>query len=110
MAGGNGFTVRDVTGERYEILDGTVVAGAAHYLDVPAARERILYHTVVDDAFAGRGAGSALARAAVDGTVAAGLTVVPVCPFVKAWLRRHPEFAGVTGVVRPEHLAAVTRR
>src|ERR1039457_4041499 len=36
-----------------------------------------------------------LVRAAVAKAAADGLTVVPLCPFAKAWLERHPEVAAL---------------
>jgi uncharacterized protein len=55
---------------------------------------RITYpHTEVPDALEGRGVGSALARTALDYARAAGLKVVPLCPFVRAYIDRHPEYA-----------------
>jgi predicted GNAT family acetyltransferase len=49
---------------------------------------------VVDPAIEGRGVASALTRAALDWAQSQGMRVEPVCPYVIAWLRRHPEYAG----------------
>jgi predicted GNAT family acetyltransferase len=49
-------------------------------------------HTKVEPDFEGAGAGSALARAAMDDARAKGRTVVPICPFVSGWLEKHPEY------------------
>ncbi|GEO95547.1 GNAT family N-acetyltransferase [Kocuria turfanensis] len=96
---------------RYELLDGGTVVGEAHYrpFGTPAGPQRIFFHTTVDDDREGEGLGSRLAAAALEDTVAAGLTIVPVCPFIAAWLRGREEFAGHVGPVRPGHLAAVRR-
>jgi predicted GNAT family acetyltransferase len=54
---------------------------------------RILYlHTEVPPALEGRGIASALARAALEDARARNLTVVPLCPFVSAYIQRHPEY------------------
>ena len=53
----------------------------------------VLTHTEVDPAAEGKGVGSALARAALDGARAAGLRVVPQCPFIATWIERHPDYA-----------------
>lgn len=59
----------------------------------------VLVHTEVPKAFEGRGCGSMLVRAAVDYARAHHLRVVPACPFARAYLQRHPEYAeGVDGV------------
>lgn len=44
----------------------------------------------------GRGIGSALARAGLDYARANSLTVVPQCPFVRAYIERHPEYQSLT--------------
>lgn len=49
-----------------------------------------LQHTVVPEADRGHGVGGALVRAAFDHARATGAKVIPTCPFVKAWLERHP--------------------
>jgi len=51
----------------------------------------VLVHTEVPPAFRGRGIGTALVKAGIDAARREGLRVVPVCPFVKAFLRTHPE-------------------
>lgn len=50
-------------------------------------------HTIVDPAYEGRGVGSALVRFALDAVRADGeLVVVAQCPFVAAWIDRHPAY------------------
>ncbi|UOR02543.1 N-acetyltransferase [Leucobacter allii] len=49
-------------------------------------------HTEVDPAFSGRGLGGTLVEAALTRSRELGRTIVPHCPFVAAWLRRHPGF------------------
>ena len=53
-----------------------------------------LLHTEVPEDFRGRGLGEQLVRAALDFAHFHQLKVVPVCPFVKAYLQKHPEAAG----------------
>jgi predicted GNAT family acetyltransferase len=52
-----------------------------------------LIHTEVPQASRGRGLGNQLIRAALDFAQFNQLKVVPVCPFVKAYLQKHPEAA-----------------
>ena len=52
-----------------------------------------LIHTEVPKPLEGRGYASALARTALDYAKQNQLTVVPYCPFVRAYLQRHPEYA-----------------
>jgi predicted GNAT family acetyltransferase len=55
----------------------------------------IIDHTGVPPAFRGTGAGLALVARAVEDARAAGLTILPLCPFAAAQFRRHPEWADV---------------
>jgi predicted GNAT family acetyltransferase len=52
----------------------------------------LLQHTSVPDELEGQGIGAKLARAALDDARANGLTVVPNCPFVASYIRRHPDY------------------
>jgi hypothetical protein len=49
-------------------------------------------HTEVPPALGGRGVGSTLIKGALDLVRAQGLKVVSKCPFVSAYLGKHPEF------------------
>lgn len=83
--------VRDNPDEgRYELLVDGELAGVAEYRD--RENRRIFVHTVVDEAYAGRGLGSRLAKGALDDALARGLRIVPRCPFIRAWLERHPDY------------------
>ena len=53
----------------------------------------VLIHTEVPEQFEGHGTGGALVTAAIGRAVRDGLTVVPLCPFARGWLERHPEVA-----------------
>jgi uncharacterized protein len=50
-----------------------------------------LIHTEVPPSLRHRHLGEALVTAALDQARVAGLRVVAICPFVKAYLRRHPQ-------------------
>jgi len=54
-------------------------------------------HTEVPPALGGRGVGSTLVRGALDLVRAQGLKVVSKCPFVSAYLGKHPEFNDLLG-------------
>jgi uncharacterized protein len=77
--------------KRYEARVDGELAGSAYY---DTADDLIVFtHTEVDDAFEGHGVGSALARAALDAVRADGRRkVVARCPFIKAWIDRHPAY------------------
>ena len=50
----------------------------------------VLVHTEVPPALRGRHIADALAKAGIDAAHAEGLQMAAVCPFVKAYLRKHP--------------------
>ncbi|MGO4855521.1 GNAT family N-acetyltransferase [Phaeovulum sp. W22_SRMD_FR3] len=52
-------------------------------------------HTFVPDSMRGTGAGQALAARLVADARAEGVKIVPLCPFVAAQARRHPDWADV---------------
>lgn len=81
--------VTDNTAEhRFEVhLDGDVAF--AEYRLKPG--QIILPHTVVPPAFEGKGVASALARHAFGEARARGLKVIPTCPFMAGWIKKHPE-------------------
>jgi predicted GNAT family acetyltransferase len=51
-----------------------------------------LIHTHVPGALEGRGIGGALARTGLEYAREHGIKVVPLCPFVRSYLERHPEY------------------
>ena len=55
-------------------------------------------HTGVPDAFRGTGAGLSLVRRLVADARAEGFKIVPLCPFVNAQRRKHPEWADAFNV------------
>jgi predicted GNAT family acetyltransferase len=48
-------------------------------------------HTEVHPALEGRGIAAGLVRAALHHARASGLKVVPLCSYVRAYMRRHPD-------------------
>jgi uncharacterized protein len=76
---------------RYEAwVDGEVVGISQYELTDDAI---VFLHTVVGEGYEGQGVGSAIARYALDDARARGLRVRPLCPYIKGWLERHPEYA-----------------
>jgi uncharacterized protein len=67
-----GFTVYHVRGDR-------------HYF----------VHTEIDAGHEGEGLGSVLVRGALDDVRSRRQTIVPLCPFVTAWLARHPDYQDI---------------
>jgi predicted GNAT family acetyltransferase len=55
----------------------------------------IIDHTGVPEALGGMGVGKALVEYMVHDVRARGLKVVPLCPFTKATLQKHPEWQDI---------------
>jgi predicted GNAT family acetyltransferase len=76
---------------RYELLVDGAHAGELVYRDRGGGVVAFL-HTEVDPTLQRRGLGTALVTGALDDARARGQKVVPLCPFVDAFVRRHPEY------------------
>lgn len=50
-------------------------------------------HTLVPDAFRGRGIAEKLVKTAIDDAERNNLQIIPVCSYVAVQFRRHPEWA-----------------
>lgn len=83
--------VRNAEQHRYELWLGDRLAGFAQYRE--RADRTIFVHTVIDEAFEGRGLGTVLADAALADVVQHGRTIVPLCPFIARYLRKTSNYA-----------------
>ncbi|MBC7270096.1 MAG: N-acetyltransferase [Streptomyces sp.] len=90
------------TERRYEILVDGRRAGLTAYRDLGG--QRVFFHTEIDEAFAGQGLAPQLVQQALDDVRASGMRIVPVCPYVAKFLKRHDEFADITDRVTPDVL------
>ena len=50
----------------------------------------VLIHTEVPEALRGHHIGERLVKAALDAARAEGSRTVPICPFVRAYMKKHP--------------------
>ena len=75
---------------RFEISVDGELAGYTSYRSRPGVRAFI--HTVVGARFEGRGYASRLIAAALDATRREGLTIEPICPYVRSFLAKHAEY------------------
>ena len=76
--------------KRFEVLLDDEVAGFTTYQTVAGAVA--FMHTEIDERFEGQGLGSTLVRRALNDVRDRGLDVLPYCPFVRAYIRRHREY------------------
>jgi len=86
------FTVDDQPKRhRYEISVDGEVAGFVRYVRHPDHLD--LVHTEVGPAYEGRGVAARLVAGVLADVRAAGGRIVPSCPYIAAYLKRHPDQA-----------------
>ncbi|MFN4100226.1 MAG: GNAT family N-acetyltransferase [Pararhodobacter sp.] len=86
---------REVSGSkgRYLLRAGGAEAELTYSVTSPSLI--IADHTGVPDSLRGTGAGQALVERLVADARSEGVKIVPLCPFVNAQRRRHPDWADV---------------
>jgi predicted GNAT family acetyltransferase len=77
---------------RVRTRDGVVLDGVGVTEYVRHGTTIVLAHTEVPESLSGRGVGTALAVYALDDARRRGLAVVPRCPFIASFIRRHREY------------------
>lgn len=82
--------VHDDEKHRYELWVGDTLAGVGEYRE--HGDRTVFTHTEIDEAFGGRGLGTVLAAEAVEDAVRRGRVIVPLCPFIAAYLRKNPKY------------------
>lgn len=83
-------TVRDNNEEsQYEIQVGPTVAGYSEYRLEPDTIT--FFHTEISPDFGGQGLGGKLAGQALADVRDRGLAVIPECPFIRGYIRKHPD-------------------
>ena len=104
MAEVTGLRVEDnEAANRYEARIDGELAGYAAY--IPAQGMLVFSHTEVEPVHEGQGIGSALARAALDDVRAKGLKVMPLCPFIHAWMANHPDYTDLAFNAPPSRVS-----
>jgi len=89
---------REVQGHhgRYVIAHGEEEAELTYSITTPTLV--IADHTSVPDSFRGTGAGQALVTRLVADARTEGFKIMPLCPFVNATRKKHPEWADAFSV------------
>lgn len=94
--------INNVEGSQYEaVVDGQVAFAAYERRN----DEIVFTHTVVPPDLEGKGLASAIVRTALDDARANHVSVVPLCPFVASYIRRHQEYLDL---VSPAYRSRVT--
>jgi uncharacterized protein len=87
LPSGGALVTDNATMKRFEI----VVDGGVAFLEYERTGYALtLIHTEVPPAFRGRHLGETLVDAALQSARAAGLRIIAVCPFARAYMRKHP--------------------
>jgi predicted GNAT family acetyltransferase len=75
-------------------VDGKLAGYSAYEL---SGNTLVFLHTEVDDAYEGQGVGSSLVRRSLDQLRERnGVRVTASCPFVRSWMRKHPDYLDLT--------------
>lgn len=92
----------------YEIFvdESGAPAGFTQFFDYvkEGTQQRIFPHTIIKDEFGGHGLASTLVKDALDQAIDAGYEPVIVCPYIKGWVQKHPDYAEKTAKPAPAHL------
>jgi predicted GNAT family acetyltransferase len=77
---------------RYEARIEGALAGISEY-ELTEDNIIVFLHTVVAQKYEGQGVGGAIAKYALDDARARGMHVLALCPFIRSWMERHPEYS-----------------
>ena len=78
---------------RYELHVGTELAGIVTYQLRNHGTVISLLHTEVEPAFQGAHLATHLAQFILDDARKRGLAVLPFCPYITSWIKKHPDYA-----------------
>lgn len=78
---------------RYELHHMGELAGFVEYKLRQHETVISLVHTEIEPAFQGQGLATHLARFSLDDARKRGLAVLPLCPYINSWIKKHPDYA-----------------
>ncbi len=103
MAGGQAGISNNEAANRFE----AAIAGGTAFLNYRRTPLEIIFtHAEVPVELEGHGIGSKMVLTALEFARQHGLKVVPLCPFVAGYIRRHPDYVDL---VRPDYRTRVAQ-
>ena len=81
--------INNTADNRFEVQEGEHLAVIDYYRK---GNNIVFTHTGVPDALGGQGVAGKMAKTALEYASSEALDVEPLCPFVRAYIRRHPEY------------------
>ena len=85
--------INNESGKRFEF---TVDGSTAFILYKKIGEKELeLFHTEVPESLEGKGVGKALAQKALQYCKTNGIKILPTCPFLAAYIQRHPEWNSI---------------
>lgn len=91
-------TVRNEDSSRYELLDGDVAVGHIAYREEAGIVD--MQHVGIDPSRQGEGLAAVLAAGALADVRERGVTIVPSCPYMLGYVRKHPEVVDLVAADR----------
>ncbi len=73
-------------------FEASLAEGTAELVYMKVGDTLIFHHTEVPEALEGQGIGSKLAKAGLEYVKENNISAAALCPFVKAYVQRHPEY------------------
>jgi len=83
---------------RYELHVDGELAGFVDYELNETGKTIALVHTEIEPAFQGAHLATHLARFSLDNAQERGLSVLPFCPYINSWIKKHPQYADLVPV------------
>jgi uncharacterized protein len=87
---------------RYELHVGTELAGFVEYQLDEGDGSISLVHTETEPAFRHAHLATQLARFSLDDARERGLAVLPFCPYIGSWIKKHPDYTDLVPAQRRE--------
>jgi predicted GNAT family acetyltransferase len=85
--------VNNTEAKRFEIQLGDDIARIEYQI---TGHTITFTHTEVPPAFEGQGIAGKIAKVALEYAKESGYKILPLCPYVKAYIQRHPEYKSIS--------------